>query len=641
MPMLIDGGASRHLPPTSHQAAPRNDTPPPKRAVDASAVVAGAPSEDRTARNQERLSEAARNTQQKMTAAAHAQEALAQLESLPPAKTNALRSEIEMARRESARADVDASQAVLDELAIAKDVLSPAHYEDYKGALERDFEHDPDRKAVLATALAKQDDDDLQDSVEVLNRDFETFDTAARGGGADNFVSHNDLKAVRDGAQYSQEQRAAAVFLLANTEHLNAMDTAAQGGETDGIVSRNDLTVYAIQHPEAIPDLKESTVPGSATNPTILHIDAKAPAGAAWGNAGGNNAGIVSIYVDGKYFADATIFSENPAGVDINLGVLGAGNHKIELRDTSNIGTNNKGPGVTNVSMSTKELNINARDPAERDAALAARHAPIVHLERNGQAVNNTPLFTTARITHNGNGTTSIEYRVLYSNEDGGHGADPGKLADYWGRTTDDEYIYTVTVNDKTGQAVSVAGNGGIGKGGDALREFNDPQQRVNDRPVITIVDDHNKVDWASDHEYRAKNRAFSGAPLIVNGMTTLDVMNENPWTWEVTTKEIAREGESAKLNPYDRIYINLQDGSGADLRDVKAITVTLKDGRVEPVPFSGWDRNSRENKSVTLPQHINAEDIVRVEFEGLRSNTDVQVLRIDKSTNRPKVIQE
>src|SRR5690606_8760643 len=309
----------------------------------------------------------------------------------------------------------------------------------------------PGRASPLTTPAAQPMDE--AGAIRVLNRDFGMFDTAAHGGEADRIVSRNDLRAVRDDPDATPEQRAAAEYLLTHAEAFDALDTAAEGGSTDGRISRKDVTARTLDEGTSMPLLQSQQVDGSDANPTILHIDAQAPDGAAWDNTDGNNAGIVSVYVDGEYYADATILGENPDGVDVNLGALGDGPHTIELRDSTAVGTGSDA-ALGETTMSTRQLDVDASDPQERDAALAALYAPVVHPQDNSQAGNNVPLLASSPVRHNGDGTTTISYSVLYSNEDGGDGEEPGRLNGKWGRNTDDESVFSVTIDDRTGEVV-------------------------------------------------------------------------------------------------------------------------------------------------------------------------------------------
>jgi hypothetical protein len=148
--MLIDGGGfGRRSPPASPPAPP--PPPPPKRVTEA--PVSSSQGSGSTAEQQrEPLAAAAQNTQQKVTIAAQANNNIAQLESLPPQTRHQLEPEIRSARADANRAKADARKAVHDELEVAKQLLSPAYYEDYSNAMDRDFSSNPDEAALVHEA---------------------------------------------------------------------------------------------------------------------------------------------------------------------------------------------------------------------------------------------------------------------------------------------------------------------------------------------------------------------------------------------------------------------------------------------------------------------------------------------------------
>jgi hypothetical protein len=488
---------------------------------------------------------------------------------------------------------------------------------------------------------------DLPNAVRILNRDFGAFDVAGKHDGEDGIVSRHNLEAVRDDpGRYTEEQREAARYVLDHDDAYAALDTAAQHDGRDGDISRKDLTDFAVQHPDALPSLGARTVSGSDTETTSVHIDAQASDGAAWGNDDGPRAGIVSVYVDGRYVADATILAENPEGVDVALGVLGAGDHTIELRDSSAIGT-----GVPDAAVRDVEFSATTAAPAAGGAAappaLVDRYAPVVHYADNEQAGDNTPLLTSARTTDNGDGTTTIRYSILYTNEDGGDGEDPARLAGKWGRTTDDESVYSVTVDNRSGELVGFDSKSlGSAERGDPswgafMARWN--ANATNGRPQLAVVNGHNQYGWASDHDYRAQNRAYAGQPIIADGRTTIGVMNDHPWTWHVATEEMRREGKMDAAQPYQRVYLDLQQGD-ATFRDVSRISVHLTDGRTITIGeyhagglFNRGDNrlNASDNVSVTLPADISPDQVASVEIEGLPGDAVVQAQYLG-SDDRP-----
>lgn len=489
-------------------------------------------------------------------------------------------------------------------------------------------------------------------AVGVLNRDFGKFDTAAHGGKPDGIISENDLRAVSKDPNATKADVDAAKYLLTHKQARDALDTSDEGGSPDGFISRKDVTNAAtdLSIREGNAPLLQSlkNVPGSSCNPTILHIDAQAPAGANWSNKNGNNAGIVSVYVDGHYYADATILSENPKGVDVNLGPLGNGNHTITLRDTTGIGTGSQGR-VSNVRASTRQLDVGAANQNERDQALIARWAPVVHLENYNQATDNVPLLTNSQVTDNKNGTTTISYQVLFSNEDGGDAGGSGGAGNettLWGRDTDYEAVYSVTV-DRSGNVIKFQPAPDLnGKGNGQL------QTDAHGRPVVTVYNAHNDYNWAAAQPARAQNRIYSDLPVIDQN-NSIDLMNHHAWTWKVSTEEEAREGKLASGQPFDRVYLNLAESghTGSTFKDVTNIQVVWKDKSghehvttVDNYHPGSWFFNIGDNRlngtsnnvSVVLPKGVTADEVTQVRVEGLHPGAQVQAQRLDPNGDRP-----
>lgn len=156
---LIDGGHISRPASPPKPPAPPPPPPPPKRVQDAPVRSSGGTTPDAIERSQQAakqpLADAASNTQQKVTQAVHANQSLASFEQLPPAQRKQLRGEIETARSEANRANVEVQHAIAEELDVARQTLSPAHYDDYVNGLERDFEGNPDEREVIRKALAK------------------------------------------------------------------------------------------------------------------------------------------------------------------------------------------------------------------------------------------------------------------------------------------------------------------------------------------------------------------------------------------------------------------------------------------------------------------------------------------------------
>jgi hypothetical protein len=93
---------------------------------------------------------------------------------------------------------------------------------------------------------------ELNPNITAFQRNFDTFDTAAHGGGTDGIVSLEDVRAVANGSQYTAEQRQAAQYLLDHPDAFNQLDTGSQGGGlyvADGKISHGDVDAVVANAP--------------------------------------------------------------------------------------------------------------------------------------------------------------------------------------------------------------------------------------------------------------------------------------------------------------------------------------------------------------------------------------------------------
>lgn len=157
MVLRIDGGVHRPTPSTGNQ--PHTASQAPRRAVEAPVRSSHAGSADATERaarsNQNRLEAAATRTQQAASNAARAQHQLESLQRLTPQQQRTLQGEVNDARAQVQSAKREVHQAVQQEIEVARELLSPAHFENYINAIERDFDAQPDEQDIVRAALAR------------------------------------------------------------------------------------------------------------------------------------------------------------------------------------------------------------------------------------------------------------------------------------------------------------------------------------------------------------------------------------------------------------------------------------------------------------------------------------------------------
>jgi hypothetical protein len=265
----------------------------------------------------------------------------------------------------------------------------------------------------------------------------------------------------------------------------------------------------------------------------LLDLTAAAP-GTDWGTAGAESA-VLSVSLDGRRLEDVVLFAgAQPFTYHAALGRVAAGGHRIEVgfaAQRSPAGARRPWVGRLRARLATT------------DQARAARYAPIVigrdipevpgHYENNHTDVPLLEYHTTATDDH---GRTVLEYTEIWSNEDGGTNT-PALMA-RWGRTTDIEWIYRVTLGadgkpvDEVYQAPSHATLPFTGA-------------KVDDHPVLRTATANNNMLQVDDLRLIDNLRFFADATQTLPAARAREAaMDANPWTYQVMAKEMVREGK-------------------------------------------------------------------------------------------------
>ena len=174
---------------------------------------------------------------------------------------------------------------------------------------------------------------------------------------------------------------------------------------------------------------------------------------------------------------------------------------------------------------------------------LVARHAPILYGRdlpeipgRYENAVTDVPLLAYHTRARDADGTTTIEYTTIWSNEDGGTNT-PALMA-RWGRTTDIEWIYRVVL-DARGRIVR--------------EEYQAPNHETKPftgakegrHPLLVNVTANNNLEQVTDPGATTGYRFFADtARTLPAGRAREAVMDAEPWTYRISAEELAREGE-------------------------------------------------------------------------------------------------
>jgi hypothetical protein len=311
---------------------------------------------------------------------------------------------------------------------------------------------------------------------------------------------------------------------------------------------------------------------------------------------------------------------------ELRVGPLPAGEHRIEIVP-GEVGAVEPGPPPRVLSVRVRPVGDSARD------ALVWKHAPLLY-GRKSADTSDTPLILFYELYDVGP-VWRVVYSVIWSNEDGGTGTDVGSLVARWGRTTDIEWVYEVSVDRMTG-AVLKATYQGAGHGTFPFRG-----EYRGSHPVLYTVTRNNMVG-----ESGPRGPLFALAPLRRHHPereTREAVMDDFPWTHAVAAREMEREGrwespgDPATPRASDsRNYLNVDyratvPGSGllAAVTELKSGARYFSDhGRAgDAIGRSGWVRTT-----VELPPGTTEKDVARVGFVRRDSGPEPALVRAGKA---------
>jgi hypothetical protein len=246
----------------------------------------------------------------------------------------------------------------------------------------------------------------------------------------------------------------------------------------------------------------------------------------AWGEEG-REAAVLRLSVDGQYSQHLVLFrGEKPVIYRLRLGTLTAGGHQLRVERDRDLSAKGAGPASIDV------LGIAIVADGSHDDAEAM--APIVYARPNTVGkFTDVPLLMWYEIVPTKQGR-QFRYSVIFSNEDGGTQTD--RLMATWGRTTDIEFIYGVTVD----------GNGKI-----VAEEFQGPGHEVpafkgrheGRHPLLWVSTDNNMVSESGPTQIRYAPNADR---FDLRTDSREAVMDANPWSYAIAAMEMRREGKVA-----------------------------------------------------------------------------------------------
>ena len=277
----------------------------------------------------------------------------------------------------------------------------------------------------------------------------------------------------------------------------------------------------------ASPERVGFRAPGAAE--AKLAITASAPR-TDWGEAGRESA-VLSVWLDGRWSQDVVLFAgAERFTYEVALGRVTRGRHRVKVV----FDPAKSPPGARGVRVRRLAPSLVPADD------LVARHAPILYgrdlPEIPGRYENNAtdvPLLAYHTRARRADGTTTIEYTTIWSNEDGGTNT-PALMA-RWGRTTDIEWIYRVVLD---------------ARGRIAREEYQAPNHET--KPFTGAKEGRHPLlvrpERATTTSSRSPTRRDDGLPLLRRHVARRcpaeqareAVMDAEPWTYRVIAKELS-----------------------------------------------------------------------------------------------------
>jgi hypothetical protein len=272
----------------------------------------------------------------------------------------------------------------------------------------------------------------------------------------------------------------------------------------------------------------------SATAPTEVSFEAKEAGEAVatisascdkcdWG-VEGSEAATLKVMLDGKYSQHLMLVRGSArSDYKVTLGPVTKGPHQISATVDRDLSA--KGAGPVRIAGIKAEVM-----PVRNDEQVAQSMAPILYARPNTVGkFTDVPVFMWYEIVP-AEGGRQFRYSVIFTNEDGGTATD--RLMATWGRTTDIEFVYGVTL-DKQGKVVA--------------EEFQGPNHEVpafkgrheGAHPLQWVSTDNNMVSESGPTEIR-----YAPAPErfdLTNASREI-VMDAHPWMHVIASKEMARE---------------------------------------------------------------------------------------------------
>jgi hypothetical protein len=253
-----------------------------------------------------------------------------------------------------------------------------------------------------------------------------------------------------------------------------------------------------------------------------------------WGVAGRESA-VVTVTLDGKFSQDVVLFNGAASYTyRVSLGPVGAGWHTVDAAYNAE----KSRPGARGAVVQALAVEVTTPDSVLWQVR---RHSPIVYgrnlPEVEGSYENNytdAPMLMYYTASRDAAGNTTIEYTLIWSNEDGG--TDTPALMARWGRTTDVEWVYKVKL-DPGARIISETYQA------PAHNELPYKGVKLGRHPMLQTSTINNNLSPVLNPAVSSGYRFFlDPSRALPAGRAREVLMDQHPWSYRVMAKEVIRE---------------------------------------------------------------------------------------------------
>lgn len=260
----------------------------------------------------------------------------------------------------------------------------------------------------------------------------------------------------------------------------------------------------------------------------VLDLEASAN-GTTWMSKDAQ-AAVVTIFVDGKYNQDITLFQGATAHkYQVVLGKMSSGKHSLEIV------RNAKRSALQSGGVTIKSTRVVPFVSSTKDDLKAISYSPFIFARPDTIGrFSDIPILTYYEVLPVGS-NRRIRFTTIFSNEDGG--TQTAALLARWGRTTDIEWVYELEVENDKVTAERFQGANHVTTSFSGNRLFGSHPAIFN----VTVNNNFAAVGWSPIRT------ALLPIKVDLSRKSRETVMDENPWTYRIMAFEAIREG---RINP-------------------------------------------------------------------------------------------